>query len=513
MARLRALDHPEIFAGRYLYSYLTAAPAPFHAELYGLMVSNNRNKREAVAAPRGHGKSVLMGLVHPLWAICRKKKRFIIIISSSSAISEGFLAAIIRELRENELLRMDFGNLVGSDKWTCNEILTSNGVRVAAKGVGSNLRGMRSFESRPDLIICDDLEDDEGVQNIEQRQKLESWFNRSVLNLPGPEGDIFAIGTMLHYDSLLAKLLKKWNGRKYRALGTDGAALWPTYYDAERLKKIKDGAGDKEGIGSIAFECEYQNNPISPEEQLIREEWISYYQPEDLYNFSGASAPGGHELPLLIATAIDPALGSSSTGDYSAIVTVGQAGGKIYVLEADIKRRTPRAIADAAVRNFQKWSSHSAAGHTVIPATNRGSASNTGVQPHKDIEAGLCPHPEKDIEAGLLPCPGLRSHFLCLAVETNVFQVVLKDMLEEISRRERLFIPIRGVKNFADKTARIASLSALIENGTILFRRDQRLLIEQLIEFPKGSHDDGPDALEMAVRQLRHHSAPRIRFV
>jgi predicted phage terminase large subunit-like protein len=106
-----------------------------------------------------------------------------------------------------------------------------------------------------------------------------------------------------------------------------------------------------------------------------------------------------------------------------------------------------------------------------------------------------------------------KSHFLCLAVETNVFQVVLKDMLEEISRQERLFIPIRGVKNFADKTARIASLSALIESGTILFRRDQRLLIEQLIEFPKGAHDDGPDALEMAVRQLRHHSAPRIRFV
>ncbi|HHT9134772.1 MAG TPA: glycosyltransferase family protein [Candidatus Avalokitesvara rifleensis] len=49
VARLRALDYPEVFAERYLSSYLTAAPAPFHAELYGLMVSNNRNKREAVA--------------------------------------------------------------------------------------------------------------------------------------------------------------------------------------------------------------------------------------------------------------------------------------------------------------------------------------------------------------------------------------------------------------------------------------------------------------------------------
>ena len=194
------------------------------------------------------------------------------------------------------------------------------------------------------------------------------------------------------------------------------------------------------------------------------------------------------------------------------MITVGQAGGRIYVLEADIKRRTPKTIADAAVRNFQRWSECPDGDEYTIgknPVTEHRAISSSG--------SGLISHSgtksQRDIGAGLRPCPGIRPHFLCLAVETNVFQVVLKDMLEEISRQERLFIPIRGIKNFADKTARIASLSALIENGTILFRRDQRLLIEQLIEFPKGAHDDGPDALEMAVRQLRHHSAPRIRFV
>ncbi len=469
MKELEAWEAPEAFARRYVANYLTAPAAGFHAELYALMAAKSPggNKREAVAAPRGHGKSVLMSLIYPLWSLCTGRRRFIVVISTSSTIAEGFLSSIIRELRENSLLRMDFGDLVGREKWTSCEILSSNGVRVVAKGVGSSLRGIRSFESRPDLIICDDIEDDEGVLNAEQRRKLETWFNRSVVNLPGPEGDIVVVGTVLHYDSLLSKLLKKWHGKKYMALGTDGAALWPDYYDAGRLEIIKNGDGGKEGIGSIAFECEYQNNPISPEEQLVREEWISYYRPEDLYN-----------QELLIATAIDPALGASSSGDYSAMITVGQAGGRIYVLEADIKRRRPGAIADAAVRNFQRWS--------ASPDSPDGS---------DDSGAGA------------------RSHFLCLAVETNVFQVVLKDMLEEISRQEKLFIPIRGIKNFADKQARIASLSALIENGTIYFRRDQRLLIEQLIEFPRGSHDDGPDALEMAVRQLRHHSAPRIRFI
>lgn len=456
LEELEAWDNPQTFARRYLRRYLTAPPAPFHTELYGLMGSDDRNKREAVAAPRGHGKSVLMSLVFPLWALATRRRRFVVILSSTSTIAEGFLGSIVKELEENELLRQDFGDLVGREKWTDREILTSTGIRVVARGTDSSLRGMRSFESRPDLIICDDLEDEDGVQNPLERQKLESWFYGSVMNLPGPQGDVFVIGTVLHHDSLLGKLLRKWRGRRYQALSPDDSALWPDYYDADRLRRIRYGDGQKEGIGTLAFECEYQNNPISPEEQLIREEWVRYYRREDIE---------GQEL--LIVTALDPSLGSSG-GDPSALVTVGQKDGRIYVLEADIARRSPRDTLESAIRNFQRWSVDSP------------------------------------------------SHFLCLAIETNAFQVVLKDMLEDMSRRLGLFIPVRAVRNFSDKAARISSLSPLVENGTILFLPAQSTpggLIEQLIQFPRGAHDDGPDALEMAVRMLRRHGTPRIRFV
>ena len=464
-------DNPEAFANRYLRHYLTAPPAPFHKELYHLMASKEANKREAIAAPRGHGKSVLTSLVFPLWAICTQRKRFIVLLSSSSAIAEGFLASITRELEENALLRRDFGELVGREKWTDRDILTSTGIRVSARGVDSSLRGMRSFESRPDLIICDDLEDEEMVLNPQNREKLKNWFFGSVLNLLGPTGDVFVIGTILHHDSLLSLLLKAWRGRRYQALSPEGEALWPGYYDGERLLLIKNGDGQKEGIGTLAFECEYQNNPISPEEQLFRPEWIRYYSPEELKG------------ELLVVTALDPALGGggrwqghSRPGDYSALVTVGQQGGKIYVLEVELVRGSPRETLEAAVRNFQRWSANP-----------------------------------------------LNCHFLCLAIETNAFQVVLKDMLEETSRKLGLFIPIRPVRNFSDKVARVGSLSPLVESGSILFRKDdqpctnkvqgQKALIDQLIQFPKGAHDDGPDALEMAVRMLRRHGEPRVRFV
>ena len=65
-----------------------------------------------------------------------------------------------------------------------------------------------------------------------------------------------------------------------------------------------------------------------------------------------------------------------------------------------------------------------------------------------------------------------------------------------------MYLPIKGIKPKVSKELRIQKLSPLIENGLIRFRRNQKLLIDQLIEFPKGAHDDLPDALEMAVSGL-----------
>ena len=53
------------------------------------------------------------------------------------------------------------------------------------------------------------------------------------------------------------------------------------------------------------------------------------------------------------------------------------------------------------------------------------------------------------------------------------------------------------------KDIRIQALQPLIKNGTIRFQKNQRLLLEQLKYYPLADHDDGPDALEMAVRKAR----------
>jgi phage terminase large subunit-like protein len=61
------------------------------------------------------------------------------------------------------------------------------------------------------------------------------------------------------------------------------------------------------------------------------------------------------------------------------------------------------------------------------------------------------------------------------------------------------------INNTINKQVRIRALTPWLAQGRLRFKGDSpgaRLLVEQLRDFPLGDHDDGPDALEMAIRLL-----------
>lgn len=63
----------------------------------------------------------------------------------------------------------------------------------------------------------------------------------------------------------------------------------------------------------------------------------------------------------------------------------------------------------------------------------------------------------------------------------------------------------RPINNKTNKQARIAGLETLVTQGLIVFSRRHQILLEQLRQFPLGKHDDGPDALEMAIQAARYN--------
>jgi predicted phage terminase large subunit-like protein len=87
-------------------------------------------------------------------------------------------------------------------------------------------------------------------------------------------------------------------------------------------------------------------------------------------------------------------------------------------------------------------------------------------------------------------------------VETNQFQSLLADEMLRLARERGVQMPIYPIENRVPKVVRIRRLTPLLARGKLRFKADSpgaRLLVRQLRDFPNADHDDGPDALEMAV--------------
>jgi len=82
-----------------------------------------------------------------------------------------------------------------------------------------------------------------------------------------------------------------------------------------------------------------------------------------------------------------------------------------------------------------------------------------------------------------------------IAIEANAYQAVLAQQLAENYDRVRR----RPVKTSIDKVTRAIKLSARFESDEVFFQEGQERLMDHLLLFPKGTHDDLFDALDLAV--------------
>lgn len=487
------------FLQTYLPAYCNCPFSRMHTEVASLLehAASTRGARLAVAAPRGHAKSTLVTLGYVLWTMCYQHEPYIVILSNTSEQANALLTNIRRELEGNERLREDFPEVCSAPPKAKkpkiarrSELLTESVVMITALGVGSKVRGRRHRSERPTLIICDDLENQAAVRSADQRVLLEEWFNSTVLKLGSGTTNVVVVGTILHYDSLLARLTSErpgvapgWTKRVYRAIereasrselwerfenlfnGNDRDAsersgpeaalafytantapmlegsrvLWPEREDYRSLVEMRI----REGRAS--FSAEKQNAPLSPEDAVFRSDEIQYW--DDRF-------PGEESLLASLGTniscygACDPSLGKAGRNrDDTAIVTIVKhnPSGRFYVLDADIRKRKPDGIIET-----------------------------------------------------LIAYDGRRKYER-FAFESVQFQEFVAIELRERSRAAGREIAVEEIKQVKDKLGRIQRLQPLVASGGLQFSRRHVRLMEQMEQFPMGSHDDGPDALEMAV--------------
>ena len=97
-------------------------------------------------------------------------------------------------------------------------------------------------------------------------------------------------------------------------------------------------------------------------------------------------------------------------------------------------------------------------------------------------------------------------------VETIQMQYEFYRQLQENIMKHVLYSTrLKACNPKSKKDYRIQILEPLFETGYLRLKRSQMLLLEQLLVFPQGEHDDLPDALASAVdlpgktRQRTHY--------
>ena len=517
----------------YLPDHFQKPPSPMHqwmAQHLDEMVTD-RGRKQNVLGPRGGAKSTVATLAYPLREALHAREPYIWIISDTAHQARAHLDNLKAELLDNELISHAYPQAVGKGPvWRAEKIVLRNGVTIEAFGTGQRIRGRRARANRPTLIICDDLQNDRHMESTVQRHHTRTWFHGTLLKAGTPQTNVINLATALHREALAMELTQTpgWHSKIFRSIdpwpfNTTLWEQWEQIYSgqlsssagaqttsdprgrlspsAERTTpdtpspetstnqstpapellnpeprtlttpsdprqearlfyekhKTKMDAGSsvlwpqvedlytlmclRAESGRSAFEREKQNSPLNPEIC----EWPEQYFTEKIW-FDDWPAN-----PLAKVIALDPSKGGDAhRGDYSAFISMAvDQDGTLYV-QADMARRpTPQMVAD-------------------------------GVELYRQFK----PH--------------------MFGVEANQFQELLAPEFATAFRQQGLLdVNPWLINNDANKRVRIRRLGPLLAARRIRLKTNcpsTKLLLHQLQEFPIADHDDGPDALEMAVR-------------
>jgi predicted phage terminase large subunit-like protein len=395
-----------------------------------------------VSMPPQNGKSELCSRYLPAWYLGRYPDRRVILTSYEADFAAGW-GRKARDLLEH------WGWLFGvrvhrrsgaANRWD----LDGREGGMTAAGVGGPITGRGAHL----LVVDDPIKNDEEARSSTFREKQWEWWQSVATTRLRPGALMIVIQTRWHRDDLTGRILRqaeetgqRWRVVKFPALAEEHDVLGRAPGEA-----LWPEVFPKERLEQIRatrtnyyWQAMYQQNPQA--EGSV--EWPdSFFPPEIWFN----EWPDAWSCKVV---ALDPSKGTDSKfGDYSAFVMLMASKGTIYV-DADLAIRNTAVIAETAV----------------------------------EIQRTFRPD--------------------WFGVETNQFQQLLADDLQRLGDQRGVMMPLFGINNQVNKLVRIRRLTPLLSRGVLRFKGGSpgaRLLVEQLRDFPNGDHDDGPDALEMALR-------------
>lgn len=147
-------------------------------------------------------------------------ERFIVIASETASSSERFVINIKVNLETRVDMMQKFGDkrpqkiivedeeLEGDTIWRKSAFITSDNTAIVGIGSGQQVRGMNIRNSRPTLVVVDDMYSKNNIKTPERREELNKWFEAELSNsIDSKRGKFMFLGTIPHEDTVPVRIM------------------------------------------------------------------------------------------------------------------------------------------------------------------------------------------------------------------------------------------------------------------------------------------------------------------
>ena len=287
-------------------------------------VRRGRLRRLIIAMPPRSLKSVCASVAFPAFVLGHDPARKVICVSYSDGLA-GKHADDCRQVMASAWYRELFPDTHIARSTAVEIVTTRRGVRLTTS-IGGTLTGRGG-----NLIIIDDPMKAQDAMSEPTREAVKAWFSGTLLSrLDNKETDaIIVVMQRVHVDDLAGHLIAAggWEvltlpaiaevdetivlGRGRVRHRRAGEALHATRESLATLEALRAE------IGSLAFSAQYQQAPVPVEGNLIRREWLRFYD-----------APPERRAGDVLLLSWDTAMKASETSDYSV--------GTVWLMREDV---------------------------------------------------------------------------------------------------------------------------------------------------------------------------------
>lgn len=373
--------------------------------------------------------------------------RTVLYVSKSLGHAQRSIRWLKRQIETNKKWAQ-FYQLSRGKKWTDEEIgVWHEGlgieITVMAAGITGQIRGINTQDDfRPDLIVVDDPNDEENSGTEEQRKKMDALFFGSLQNslappTENPHSKMVLLATSLDAHDLInqAHASSNWKTVKFPCfLQSDvrgEVSAWEERFPTDYLKTERQAFIDRGQFYLWLREMECKL--VAPEGAAFNVELVKYYE----------SPP--EVMDILFA--IDPARSKLKSAHKSAIVAIGIAQSKAYILEY---------YAQKGMNPEEVW--------------------------QKFFEMAVRWRPRQ------------------VAIETVAYQQALSFYFSVKMKEQNFYVPILEFDDRRSKANRIRqAIGGRLAHGTLMLRKSQIDLVKQIADYQDGMDFDLLDALAIAL--------------